>query len=65
MAMSRNRHSVQTKVKVVLESLKEEKTTAEITAKYGIHATQINTWKKAVLAIMPEAFSSKKKRAGK
>ena len=29
---------------------------------YGIHATQINTWKKAALAIMPEAFSSKKKR---
>lgn len=64
MAISRNRHSVQTKVKVVLESLKGEKTTAEITAKYGIHATQINTWKKAVLAIMPEAFSSKKKRQG-
>ncbi len=62
MAISRNRQSVQTKVKVVLESLKGEKTTAEITAKYGIHATQINTWKKAVLAMMPEAFSSKKKR---
>lgn len=62
MAISRNRHSVQTKVKVVLDSLKGETTTAEITAKYGIHATQINTWKKAVLAMMPEAFSSQKKR---
>ena len=62
MAISRNKHSAQTKVKVVLEVLKGEKTTAEITAKYSIHATQINTWKKAVLAIMPEAFSSKKRR---
>ena len=57
MAISRNRHSAHTKVKVVLEALKGEKTTAEITAKYSIHATQINTWKKAVLAIMSEAFS--------
>jgi len=65
MAISRNKHSAQTKVKVVLEVLKGEKTTAEITAKYSIHATQINTWKKAVLAIMPEAFSSKKRRQEK
>ena len=62
MTLSRKKHSTQTKVKVVLEALKGEKTTAEITAKYGIHATQINTWKKAVLAILPETFSHKKKR---
>ena len=40
----------------------DEKTIAEITAKYGIHATQINLWKKAVLTVLPEAFSSKRKR---
>ncbi len=62
MTISRKKHSTQTKVKVVLEVLKEEKTIAEITAKYGIHATQINTWKKAVLAVLPEAFSTKRKR---
>ncbi len=45
-----------------MEALKGEKTTAEITAKYSIHATQINTWKKAVLEILPEAFSRKRKR---
>ncbi len=62
MPISRTKHSTATKVKVVLEALKGEKTTAEITAKYSIHATQINTWKKAILAILPEAFSSKRKR---
>jgi len=62
MAIRRTKHSTATKVKVVLEALKSDKTTAEITAKYRIHATQINTWKKAVLAIIPEAFSSKRKR---
>jgi len=62
MAISRKKHSTATKVKVVLEVLKGEKTTAEITAKYGIHATQINNWKKAVLEVIPEAFSTKRKQ---
>ena len=62
MTINRKKHSTQTKVKVVLEVLKGEKTTAEITAKYGIHATQINNWKKSVLEVIPEAFSNKRKR---
>ena len=62
MTISRKKHSPQTKVKVALEALTGEKTTAEITSKYGVHATQINQWKKAVLAVMPEAFSRQRKR---
>ena len=62
MTINRKKHSTQTKVKVVLEVLKGEKTTAEITAKYGIHATQINNWKKAALEVIPEAFSTKRKQ---
>lgn len=62
MTISRKKHTTQTKVKVVLEALKGEKTTAEITAKYGIHSTQINNWKKAALEVIPEAFSSYRKR---
>jgi transposase len=62
MTISRKKHSAQTKAKVALEALKGDKTTADITTKYGIHATQINHWKKAVLEIIPEAFSSKRKR---
>jgi len=62
MTISRKKHNTQTKVKVALEALKGEKTIAEITTKYGIHATQISQWKKAVLDILPEAFSSKRKR---
>ena len=58
----RKRHSVQTKVKVVLEAIKGEKTTSEITSKYGIHITQINNWKKQVMDIIPEAFSGKRKK---
>ena len=54
MTISRKKHSTQTKVKVVLAALKGEQTTAEITAKYGIHSTQINNWKKAALNTLPE-----------
>jgi transposase-like protein len=62
MTINRKKHSTQTKVKVVLEALKGEKTTAEITTKFGIHSTQINNWKKAAIEIIPEAFSSNRKR---
>ncbi len=62
MTISRKKHSTQTKVKVALEALKGDKTIAELTAKYSIHATQINQWKKAVVAILPEAFSTRRKR---
>lgn len=61
MTISRKKHSTQTKVNVVLEAFKGEKTTAEITAKYGIHSTQINNWKKAALEIIPDAFSSNRR----
>lgn len=62
MTISRKKHSTQTKVQVVLEALKGEKTQAQITAKYGVHSTQINHWKKTALAVIPEAFSNHRKR---
>lgn len=63
MTVSRTKHSTQVKVKIALEAIKGNKTTAELTSTHGVHATQINNWKKAALDIMPEAFSSKRKRA--
>ena len=63
MSVIKKRHTQQIKIKVALEAIKGQKTTAEITAKYGVHATQINTWKKHALEIMPEAFSSKRRRS--
>lgn len=61
MPTTRKRHTSQTKVKVALEAIRGEKTTAELTAKYGVHASQINTWKKQALEIIPEAFTGKRK----
>jgi len=63
MSAIRKRYNQQVKVKVALEAIKGQKTTAEITSKYGVHATQVATWKKRVLAVIPEAFSTSKRRS--
>lgn len=63
MTRKRKRHTQQTKVKVALEAIKGQMTAAELTTKYGVHASQINTWKKSVLEVIPEAFSNVRKRS--
>ena len=62
MTKIRKTHPLQTKVKVALEAIKGDKTTSEITSKYGIHPTQINNWKKQALEQIPNAFSRKRKK---
>ncbi len=62
MTTLRKKHTTKTKVKIALEAIKGDKTIAEITSTYGIHATQVNTWKKQALESIPEAFSAKRKK---
>ena len=50
------------KSKIALEALKGELTLAQISSKYGAHATQINAWKKQALALLPDIFSDKNKQ---
>jgi transposase len=65
MANVRKKHTAAFKTKVAVEAIRQQKTTNELTAEYGIHATQINTWKKLALATIPEAFSNKKENGQK
>jgi len=60
--MKRKQHSKEFKAKVALEALKGQKTANEIAAEYGVHPSQINTWKKRVLEALPEAFSGGQER---
>ncbi len=62
MTKMRKKHTAQTKVKVALEAIKGDKTAAEITSTYGIHMTQVNSWKKQALEIIPDAFSGKRQK---
>jgi transposase-like protein len=48
------------KVKVVLESLKEEKTLAELSSKYELHANQISQWRRQFLQNATKVFSGNK-----
>jgi transposase-like protein len=49
------------KAKVALAALKGDKTLAEISSQYKVHNTQINRWRKQVLAGLPDIFSKQKK----
>ncbi len=53
---SRRNHTPAFKARVALEALREEKTVAELAKKYEVHPTQINDWKRQLVASSAEAF---------
>ena len=55
----RKRYDGTFKAKVVLESLKNEKTIAELASEYHVHPNQIAQWRKQALEDLPTLFSSK------
>ncbi len=59
MATVRKRHTAEFKAKVAVAAIRQQQTANELTREYGIHATQINVWKKQALAAIPVTFSSK------
>ncbi|ALG72429.1 transposase [Azospirillum thiophilum] len=46
---TRRNHGAAFKAKVALEALQGETTVAEISAKYGIHQTLVNEWKRQLV----------------
>lgn len=65
MSVKRKRYTATEKARIALEAIKEELTMAQITSKYAVHATQISSWKKQMLAGLPELFSNKNKQINK
>jgi transposase-like protein len=49
-------HSAQFKAQVVRAALREEKTLAQLASEYGVHPTQISTWKTTALQELPQVF---------
>ena len=58
----RRSHDATFKAKVALEGLKEEKTLAQLSSEYQVHANQIRQWRKQLLDELPQAFSDRRQK---
>ncbi len=60
MATQRNNYGAEFKARVALEALKGHKTINELVSHFGVHPTQINTWKKHLQTELPQIFSNRR-----
>lgn len=61
----RRGHDASFKARVALEALKGEKTMAQLSSEYGIHANQIRQWRQKLLEEVPQVFSDRRRKQGK
>ena len=59
--VTRKRYSADFKAKVAIEAIRGELTIAQLTAKFGVHQTLINTWKKQASEGLSTVFETIKK----
>ena len=62
MSRKRKQYSPEFKAKVALEALKNESTVAELAARYEIHPTMINNWKRNLLEGAADVFDKGQKK---
>ena len=65
MGKIRKSYSSAFKAKVALESIKKENTISQLSSEYGVHANQINQWRKRLLEELPGIFSKKRQKKEK
>lgn len=63
MSKKAKQYTAQEKAKVAMEAIKGDLTMAQLSSQYGVHATQINRWKKEALEAMVAGFNSKPRAA--
>ena len=62
MAAQRKQYSADFKARVALEALKGHQTMNELVSRYGVHPTQIATWKKQLQNELPQIFSNRREK---
>ena len=63
MSNKRKRYTPAFKAKVALEALKREKTLAQLSIEFGVHANQIRQWRKRLLNELPKLFSDRRQKS--
>ena len=61
MSTKRRQYSPEFKAKVALAAIRNEQTIVELVKRFGIHATMINNWKRALLKNASELFDKGQK----
>jgi transposase len=62
---TRKRYGAEFKAKVALEAIRGELTLSQLGAKYGVHQTMINAWKKQAVEKLSTVFDSGSSDSGK
>jgi putative transposase len=61
----RRGHDAAFKARVALEALKGEKTMAQLSSEFGVHANQIRQWRQKLLEEVPNVFSDRRRKQEK
>lgn len=62
MQTQRKHYSREFRARVALEALKGHHTVNELAGRYGVHPTQIGTWKKHLQSELPQIFSNRREK---